>query len=483
MAEDRTFNLNFIPNRVQRAFIESRAKADLFSSRRGEGKSTALAWACFVHTRHNPNANWAFLRDTYENMQKTTQRTFFEWFPPGVAGTYNHTRKEFTWAEGLAKGTVTFAGMDDPSDASKLLSWELGGVAMDEPAPAVTSGGIDEMVFDLATTSLRQPSMAWYPMKLAENNPDETHWTYKKFVVPGTEGYALWQPPDPENVHNLPLDYYENMRRALAHRPDLQRRFVDGEFGFQSMGVAVTPQWSDKLHLALGLVPVPRQPLFILWDFGHNPTAIITQITPAGQWLILDALVGEGIGVEELIENEVRPLLLDRYKGFQWSHIGDPAGRQREQTSIVRTPVRALKRSLGGTFKSGPVSYEARLEPLRSVLTKTVGGTGLVQVDRHRARAVWHALRGGWHFPVSRNGVVGGNPVKSEASHPGDAMSYGAAVLFPIGRLRKSTIPSATSPSYFGKGEMVTGPLGVERPGLKIPPEGATLEEVLKGRS
>src|SRR5690606_36216577 len=47
----------FNPNPVQRNFIESRAKADLFSSRMGEGKSTAIAWACLYHTRHNPGAS------------------------------------------------------------------------------------------------------------------------------------------------------------------------------------------------------------------------------------------------------------------------------------------------------------------------------------------------------------------------------------------------------------------------------------------
>ena len=86
----------FNPNPVQRNFIESRAKADLFSSRMGEGKSTALAWGALYHTRHNPGASWALIRDTFENIVGTTQKTFFQWFPPGVYGEYNATKKTFT---------------------------------------------------------------------------------------------------------------------------------------------------------------------------------------------------------------------------------------------------------------------------------------------------------------------------------------------------------------------------------------------------
>ena len=446
-------NIDFKPNHVQKQFIESRAKADLFSSRVGEGKSAGLAWSVFYHTRHNPGANWVILRDTFGNVQRSTQKEFFKWFPPGIMGDYHSTNKTFTWREGIASGTVTFMGMDDPTDASKLLSWELAGVAMDEPAPAAGSAGIDEMVFDLALTRLRQPGMNWYAMKLATNNPDESHWTYTKFVTPGMEGFMLWQPSIPENVDNLPPGYYEGIRATLAHRPDLVRRFVDGEFGFQSEGKAVTPQWSDKIHLANGLVPIKNTQLELCWDFGLNPTCIITQRTPQGFWLILDSMVGDGYGAEELIADQVKPLLAsERYERLtRFRHIGDPAGNIREQSSAYRTAVASLRRELGGQWRNGPVRLRERIDPLQIALSKTIGGTGLVQVDRIRASAVWYALRGGWHYNVARSGVVSTEPKKNIHSHPGDAMGYGAAVLFPQGRLEKrDAITMPETGGYFG---------------------------------
>lgn len=470
--------VNFHPNPHQRNFIESRAKADLFSSRMGEGKSTAISWAVLYHTRHNPGARHAVVRDTWENIKATTMKTFFEWFPPGVFGSYHHTNKTFTWAEGVAKGEVEFLGMDDPGDASKLMSRELGGFHIDEPAPAVGSGGVDEMIFDIGMSRLRQPDMNWYAAKLAENNPDEAHWTYRRFVSPGTDNFVVHQPQAPENEQNLPPSYYAELRRLWRHRPDLVRRFVEGEFGFQQEGKAVTPQWNDRLHLANGLIPVPRQELIMLWDFGHNPTCIITQKTPMGSWLILDALVGEEIGVEELIADGIKPLLINKYPKLPLRHIGDPAGRQREQTSIHRSAVRFLRKELGGTWRSGPVRFHERVEPLRAALSHNVGGRGLIQVDRENAAAVWQALRGGWHFHVARSGITSGEPKKNIHSHPADAMSYGAAVLFPLGRLRdrprKGVIREPQRAGYFNE----TGGLQFERPGLIIPDHGKPLDKI-----
>lgn len=463
--------IDFVPNPVQKRFIESRARADLFSSRMGEGKSAALAWAVWWHTLNNPGARWAIIRDTWETLRDTTQKEFFKWFPPGIFGHYNKSEKTFYWTAGGMEGEVMFMGMDDPSDASKLQSRELAGFGMDEPAPAAESGGINEFIFDVAMSRLRQPGMKWYAAKLAQNNSDESHWTYKRFVEEPNEGFVVWQPDKPENERNLPPDYYATLRMIWAHRPDMVARFVDGQYGFQRIGRPVTPEWSDKVHLATGLVPVKGQPLYLLWDFGLNPTCIITQVTPLGHWLILDSFVGEEMGVAELIETVVKPRLQHRYRNFVWEHIGDPQGSQREQSSSATTAVRVLRKTLGGKWRPGPRNLQERVEPLRWTLRQMRNGTGLVQVDRSNAKEVWYALRGGWHHHVARTGIVSREPTKDMHSHPGDAMGYGAAVLFPLGtaqqRMKRLGIrqPSFMQASKPG--------LGIGRPDAR--PRGAAL--------
>ena len=427
--------IKFQPNPVQRGFIESRAKADLFASRMGEGKSAGLDWAVYYHTRHNPGAAWAYIRDTWENLQATSMKEFFKWFPPGVMGQYNASKKEFVWAEGVGKGTVVFLGMDDPDDASKLQSRELAGIAIDEPAPAAASGGINELIFDIGLSRLRQPGMRWYAVKLAENNPDEGHWTYRRFVDPGTEEYKLWQPPVPENEKNLPDNYYGDLTRQWQHRPDLIARFINGKFGFQQIGRSVTPEWSDELHLARQLSPIKGRDLVLCWDFGLNPTCVITQIAPSGHWNVLHSLVGEGIGIDELCDAHLIPILAHTFRGYRWRHFGDPQGAAREASSAHMTAVRMMRSKIGGVWMPGPQKIHERVEPLRAVLRQLVGGKGLVQVDRRNAPEIWRALRGGWHYNIGRTGVISTEPVKDIHSHPGDALSYGAARLFPLGKL------------------------------------------------
>ena len=173
--------------------------------------------------------------------------------------------------------------MDNPEDATKLLSWTLAGIAMDEPAPAIGSGGINEMVFDLGLTRLRQPGMKWYGMKLATNNPDEQHWTYRKFVNPGNPGFKYYQPTTPENIHNLPEGYYEKVRMALAHRPDLVRRFIAkgadllvniSNDGYSGRSAARNP------HLKLVRMRAAENARWILRDTNNGVTAVID---PAGR--------------------------------------------------------------------------------------------------------------------------------------------------------------------------------------------------------
>src|SRR5690606_20918416 len=140
----------FTANPTQRAFIESRAQADLFASRKGEGKSAGLCWAMFCYTSHNPGANLLCLRATWQDLRRTTLDEFFRWFKPGVYGDWIGSDRVWYWNKkrtGL-DGKVSFMGVESKDDASKIASMPLAGVFMDEPAPAAnSSSGIDEFVF------------------------------------------------------------------------------------------------------------------------------------------------------------------------------------------------------------------------------------------------------------------------------------------------------------------------------------------------
>lgn len=495
--------VEFVANPTQRAFIESRAEADLFAARKGEGKSASLAWAAYYFTYHNPGAYGLCVRDTWENLRRTTLTEFFEWFQDGVFGHWVGVEKTWYWDKrrtGL-DGKLTFMGVESKEHAQKVASMPLAYLLMDEPAPAaMSSEGIDEFVFDTAMSQFRQPGMRWYAAKLATNNPDETHWTFKRFVRPGQppdpkaslpekqeSGYRCWQTRDPENMHNLPAGYYEAMAKRFGHRKDLLNRFVKGKFGFQSRGKAITPQWSDEIHLASGLEPIPGLPLKLGWDGGLNPTCVISQITPLGDWLIYDSFVGEGIGVYELIEDVVGPRIIERYPWCvntpnSLQHTGDPNLDSREQSRSGRgsgaqknSAVRVIIGELGGSWRPGPVAENERIDPLQRVLSKQREGRGILMVDRDHAEHVWFALRGGWHRRIQKNGVVG-SVVKDEHSHPGDATGYLASLLFPSGKIskRKKTVEQVIGNYYNrapGAQNRAGTSLGMAKKGMIIPPE------------
>jgi hypothetical protein len=477
--EDKRYHVEFTANPTQRRFIEHRPEthkarcADIFNSRLGEGKSAALVWSILFHTRANPGARWALVRDTFENLQKSTMIEFFEWFPDGIFGTYHKGRKLWTWNPEIAKGEVMFIGMDDEKSATKIQSVALAGFAIDEVSPVSGSAGVSRHVFTTLYQRLRQKGMNYYVGKLAQNNPDESHWTYKEFIDPGAEERFNFQTGVAENMANLPPGYYDSVEKSYEGQEDKIRRFVKGEFGFIKEGAPVTPQWSDRMHLADRLTPMRKRPLHLGWDFGLNATCVISQVTPIGHWNILDAFVGEsGTGVLQLINDVVKPRLIDRYSGFYWEHTGDPAGSQRAQSDSDRSAVKVLKAELGGTWRPGPVAIQEREIPLQAVLSRSVEeGRGVVQVDREHAKAVWHALRGGWHRRVAPGGVVAATPVKDIHSHPGDVMGYLASRLFPVGRLgkhRKRATEPATA-SFFS---------GVRAPAklTKLPKHGESLK-------
>jgi len=441
--------LRFDANPTQKAFIQSRAEADLFSSRKGEGKSAALCWAVFYHTRFNPGAPWAVIRDTWENLQRSTQKEFFFWFPPQKGwGEYTAQDRTFKWSSPeMGGGSVTFMGMDERADASKIASMPLAGFGMDEPCPAdiEKSSGIDEFIFTTAMGQLRWPHSKWYAVKLAQNNSDEQHWTYRRFIEPGTKdtgiklkdkqtpGFKLWQPIAPENLVNLPPGYYERQRREYEAqgRPDLVQRFVEGKITNQMIGRAMTPEWRDDVHLApFGLTPIKSGELILCWDWGLTPTCHITQVSPSGIWLFLQTWVGEGIGALQLIKHVVKPALKQNYRGHTMWHTGDPAGSIRSQADSDTSPVMVVLSELGGDWRPGPQDPLDGLPALKARLA-LIGG---IRVDRNNCKPLWHALRGGWHRTINKAGIVGA-PVKDIHSHPADAACHAAPVLFPHGSL------------------------------------------------
>jgi len=237
----------------------------------------------------------------------------------------------------------------------------------------------------------------------------------------------------------------------------------------------VTPEFNKSIHVKPSL-PVLDSPLLLLCDFGHNPTCLISQITPMSNWNFLEAYVGEGMGTLELIEDVIKGRIEDRYKGLPISHCGDPQGKQRSDASIEITAVGVIKDHLGGRWKPGPKEWPARRDSAKRVLGLLRNGTGLVQIAEVLAKPLWHALRGGWHYQRHANDMVSQAAKKDIHSHPGDAFGYGAAVYFPTGELKRARHAGGIQirqPTYFRRARGSAQPLsatGIDSPDTAVPP-------------
>lgn len=363
-----------------------------------------------------------------------------------------------------------FLGMDTFADLSKFQGFKAGRLWIEEPAPVVdvsggvaaASAGLPAEVFGVGATSLRQLGVE-PRIVITMNPPDEENWTMKLHDRLRDLQRAR---PDLRHVTMRIFDlkpgenrYITDQQRGvweaalvMAGRGDVVARLIHGQVGFVQLGEAVTPEYSDALHLAPGrLFFSPHQrTVWRSFDFGQNPTCVWAQEMASGRLHILGARVGENIGMEQFVDLHLLPF--ERTFGEEFPHheirsTGDPAGLYPEQSNSEQTAVRVLEQALGRTFgyEKGPVAWPTRLQAIKGLLGgPTIRGTGRLQIDPVQAQAVRKALRGGAHYPKDGNG----NPVMTVQamkkasglhSHPFDCLCYLAAAIWTPGGIYETT--------------------------------------------
>ena len=162
----------------------------------------------------------------------------------------------------------------------------------------------------------------------------------------------------------------------------------------------------------------------------------------------MDSFVGSNIGMGQLIDNHVIPILTSRYsKVTRWRDIGDPALKNREQSDSDHTAAKGIESKLGTTFEPGPVSWDERREALKTGLSRLADGGPYILLSHHEGK-LHRALRGGWHYKKDATGrIMTNDPVKDMHSHPGDAFGYGLSVV--LGRYQGKNDVSTMHPGMF----------------------------------
>lgn len=447
-----TLNLNPWKDcgKVQQQFILSKDfEVALFGSR-GEGKTEAGWRRIIMHAALQPEEcrpiPWLIARDTWRNLERTTLRSLLFPHPGSICEQIRPLIKISNKGEHISLPGLFEAdlfGIDSLGDISRLQSLQLGGLWVEEPAPAASEdigGGVEERVVTVGITSLRHPC-DWRTCQITSNYPDEDHWSWQRYAVKKLG--RLFRVPRGENQH-LPEDYRSKMEKALAGDKGLLQRLVLGMPGFVSQGEEVTPEYNELIHRSeRELEPYPNVVGYRLWDGWSNPACIIAQMTPRGQFQIFEVIVGQKMGVKQLIAEFVKPAMKARYsKVPDWIDIGDPSMTDADQSTYEQSAASVIEQMLDTSFQVGPKLWSPRKEAIKIALLQNTegqmlsqeGGFPFIQLSNSPLTQPLHqALRGGWHYRMDASGRrVGKIPVKDRHSHPADALTYGVCEVLTL---------------------------------------------------
>src|SRR4030095_13925923 len=247
----------------------------------GDGKTvTALvAWILFAHLcreagGHLP-AKVLTMTGTFTEHRARLCPTARE---PLWRGGGQDSDDEHAWTftlGGQAYVTLDLVGIEDLGGLNRARN-TAHGLWLEEPAAAGTEAGSAGLSVDalmIGSTSLRLPSYA-HPILVTSNLGSESHWTWVRHAVEQHPGDTLVRIPPGERASAKDRAAW---REALAGRPDLIRRLIDGEPALiiQEQGVLDT-FFNVDLHVATHpLEYIEGQPLILGHDGGLTPVTIV----------------------------------------------------------------------------------------------------------------------------------------------------------------------------------------------------------------
>lgn len=420
----------------------------------GSGKSSSCCVEIVARAlRQRPSrdgirrSRWLIIRNTYPELKSTTIKTWETWFPANVAPIKWDTPITSTMKiNNIGDGTgleleVMFMALDKPTETGKLRSLELTGAWINEASE------VPKEIFDMVTQRVgRFPSKlqggpSWCGIILDTNPCDDDHWYYKLaeedcppewefFRQPGglvrLEDGTYAPNPDAENVFNLPGGYSYYQQQVPSKSEDWINVFLLGNYGSTKDGKPVYPEYNDKVHCLNKNVEGERGlPIVLGWDFGLTPACVILQVTGRGKIIILDELVSEDMGIRQFTNDVVKPVLMNKYSGFQIHSAGDPAGNIRAQTD-ERTCLQELLEAGIYTEPAATNDFIPRRESVAFFMTRMMDGEPAFLLNP-RCTNLRKGFLGRYKFErlkTSGNARYKDRPVKDIYSHIQDALQY-----------------------------------------------------------
>lgn len=459
-------NLIYEPDgQVLRDFFHDRSRVAIIQGPIGSGTSSCCChriWATALEQEPDLDgvrrSHWLISRESYPQLEKTTVRTWLEWFPEAIFGPFRmskpmqhkiempHPSGDGTKIELLA----TFMPLEDVFQAvSDLASLELTGVWLNEMQ------FMEKEILDEALSRCsRYPSMrmgpgpTWYGLIGDLNAPNEGHFLpYMRGDIPMPEEWDVdtrdamdkpkgWrffvQPPGLLEVRiNGRLVYRENplaenqkwlkepyLEKIIGKDKEWVDRQVLNKNGMSRSGMPVYPTFTESDHIAPSTIsPIPNYPIIVGLDFGREPAAIFCQ-NLSGSWKVYSEIIGHNESAE-LFSPKVRQHLMRKYPGFRFELYGDPRGADGAQNVEITAYQVYQKFGLHVIQASSDNNPELRRTAVEGILDRRNG----LQLDPNTCPTFKQGMVGGFHYPRIKGsaGMHSPKPLKNRYSHIVDA--------------------------------------------------------------
>ena len=456
------------------AFMLSEKYVRVLGGPIGGGKSVACAhelmrWAASQapNNRNERKTRFLIVRNTADQLRSTTQKTVFDWFPPGEVGVWKATEKTLYIEAGMEDGTVMksewmFIALDTPDDIRKALSLEAtglwgnecrelhpdvvdgllmrvnrfpsakdggatrAGAIFDTNMPAEDTWWSDKMDTPPRNWSVHVQPPAALPVEtyIAKYNEDPD----EELVGEDTEGDRWAIDPHCDNYRYLSNGTGQYYRETLEGKTkDFLRVYLQCKYGRSLNGFPVYEKtFLPEIHVQEAVMkPISSvaYPLTIGLDFGRTPAAVIGQMDTQGRLNILSEVVGENMGIERFMETLLKPHLYAHYQGMPVRIAPDPAGWQKTQIGEI-SPVDVLKHMGYHVVKPATNLVKPRIEAVERFLTKFIDGKPAFRINAGCTQVV-KGFKSGYRWRMNKKGELEDvSPEKNEYSHPHDGLQY-----------------------------------------------------------
>ncbi len=410
----------------------------------------------------------AIVRNTLDQLKTTTMKTFLDWIPPGHWGYYQASDKTFYMNAVMPDGTrldaqFMFLPLEDAQDVRKVLSLELTFAWINE-AREIRPEIVDGILMRLRRyPSKREGGPTRSCAILDTNMPDQDSWLFHQMESPpanwsiyvqppailnfeeyvgligeepeeedGTEDSreeVWWVNPKADNIQHLDELYYPDIIPGKSE--DFNNVYLRCQYGRSLAGLPVYEKtFSPGFHIAeepFTALKAANYPVIVGLDFGRTPAATICQRNVRGQFVVLDELVSENMGIETFLTQKLGPRLSE--SDFIGCHVvvaPDPAGWAKQQIGEV-SPVDVVKQAGYQVVRPNTNDPERRVLAVERLLLDHVDGKPAFVVNPCCTRLI-KGFRYGYKYKINRQGVQENKPMKDEWSHCHDSLQYACLV-------------------------------------------------------